>query len=61
MNMVYFHYRNKKPYVKVGKAKIQENGKWIDAVLYTELGKKDIYVRSEKEFNEKFSEELQNG
>lgn len=60
--MMFRHYKNKETYVVVGKCKIQEDGIWVDAVIYSHSFKEDKdqfgdqakYVRSEEEFRAKF-------
>ena len=60
--MMFRHYKNKEAYVVVGKCKIQENGIWVDAIIYSQsfkedkdqLGDQAKYVRSEEEFRTKF-------
>ena len=51
---LYIHYKNNKLYKIVGLCKIQENNIWVDAIKYSSLNSKDIYVRSKSEFFEKF-------
>ena len=51
---LYIHYKNNKLYKIVGLCKIQENNIWVDAIKYSLLNSKDIYVRSKSEFFEKF-------
>ena len=51
---IYQHYKNKNFYVIEEECKIQENGVWVEAVLYREYGHTTIYCRNKKEFFEKF-------
>lgn len=53
-NKQYLHYKNKKSYIPVDNCKIQENDLWIDAIIY-KADDNNLYVRSKKEFIEKFS------
>ena len=52
--MTYKHYKNGKKYTTINMCKIQENGEWIHAIIYREVGGEDLYVRSLSEFSEKF-------
>lgn len=54
-NNKYIHYKNGEEYQIIDRTiKIQENSNWIQAVLYQDKdGNK--FVRSEKEFNKKFT------
>jgi len=55
--MKYQHYKNNKTYILVDKCMIQENNKWVPAVRYREFNGTQcdlFFVRSEREFNEKF-------
>lgn len=51
---VYKHYKNKTNYIIISFCKIQENNNWIEAVIYTEVGGTELFVRSLKEFENKF-------
>ena len=59
MTEAYIHYKNGKKYKIAAKGKLQENGEWVEAIAYTEEGKTDLYFRSEKEFLEKFAEQIE--
>lgn len=50
----YKHYKNNNLYIIEDKCKIQENGVWVEAVIYREYGFKNRYVRSKVEFFKKF-------
>ena len=50
----YVHYKNNKKYWKEGSCLIQENNEWVPAVIYSNESRM-IFVRSEREFNEKFT------
>ena len=51
----YKHYKNNKEYTVLNYCKIQNTrGDWVDAILYKEVGGSLLFVRSEKEFIEKF-------
>ena len=52
--MVYRHYKNNKNYYVVDYCSIQENGVWITGLIYKEVNGGMLFVRSEKEFEEKF-------
>lgn len=56
---IYEHYKNGYRYIIVDRCKIQDSNEWIDAIIYKEfIPKQEIdtckFVRSEKEFREKF-------
>lgn len=51
----YIHYKNKEIYIIQGFCKIQENDKWIKAVIYKPENCDELFVRNFKEFEEKFS------
>lgn len=53
-NKEYIHYKNKKSYIPIDICKIQENDTWIEAIIY-KADDDNLYVRSKKEFIEKFS------
>lgn len=57
-NEIYFHYKNKKSYIVLDFGKIQEDDKWVKAVIYKEhdKDKKEKYIRTFSEFSEKFLE-----
>ena len=52
--IIYTHYKNDKDYFIVDYCAIQENDIWITAILYKEVDGNVLFVRSEKEFDEKF-------
>jgi hypothetical protein len=53
--VTYRHYKNGNNYHIVNMCLIQNNnGDWVDAVLYKELGGNLLFCREEKEFKEKF-------
>jgi hypothetical protein len=54
MKIYYQHYKNKKYYEIIDYCLIQENNKWIEAVMYTESGRIKKFCRSLEEFNSKF-------
>lgn len=51
----YRHYHNGHTYETIGRVSIQENNIWVDAVAYILVGETKIFVRSAKEFKEKFN------
>jgi len=55
INNTYIHYKNKKTYTLINFCKIQENDIWIDAVIYKPNDCEELFVRSKKEFQEKFT------
>jgi len=59
-NKIYYHYRNKKPYVVIDFGKIQVNDEWSEAVIYKEYKKEEKYIRTLSEFSEKFIEKEKN-
>ena len=50
----YEHYKTKDLYVPIDLAFIQIDDKWVDAVIYIEVGSGVKYVRTVEEFVEKF-------
>lgn len=55
---LYQHYKNGLNYKIVEECLLQENGKWIDGVIYIseKAGLEVKFVRSKEEFNLKFKE-----
>ena len=60
---IFYHYKNLKPYVILGSCKIQEQGIWVEALLYTDFEmykqvenkyKVENFVRTFQEFKSKF-------
>ena len=54
---IFYHYKNFNPYEYIGPCKIQENDEWVEAVIYKEyksLVDSGLFVRTKKEFLEKF-------
>lgn len=51
---VYIHYKNRESYMVKDFCKIQENDIWIKAVIYKPVDCDEFFVRSLKEFEEKF-------
>lgn len=51
----YQHYKNKKFYEIVDTCLIQENDRWIEAVIYRRATYEMKFCRSLKEFNLKFN------
>lgn len=61
---IFYHYKNLKPYEVMESCKIQENGEWVEAVIYMEynifpLVDSGKFVRTKKEFLEKFERKIQ--
>ena len=54
LNKTYIHYKNKKSYITIQFCKIQENDIWVDAVIYKPEDCEELFVRTKKEFEEKF-------
>ncbi|NQY20516.1 MAG: DUF1653 domain-containing protein [Campylobacteraceae bacterium] len=54
INQTYKHYKNKESYIIKDFCKIQENDVWVNAIIYTPKNEDKLFVRSEKEFIEKF-------
>lgn len=50
----YKHYKNGKEYIVINYCKIQEEGEWVDAIIYSSVEGGLLFVRKEKEFEEKF-------
>ncbi len=50
----YQHYKSKHNYKINSTCKIQEDGVWKEAIIYSELDGEDLYVRSKVEFFNKF-------
>jgi hypothetical protein len=55
INKTYIHYKNKQSYIPLNICKIQENDIWVKAVIYKPIDSEELFVRSYKEFKEKFS------
>ncbi|WP_072679651.1 DUF1653 domain-containing protein [Arcobacter sp. LA11] len=55
INKAYIHYKNKKTYIVKDFCKIQENDTWVKAVLYKPDDCDELFVRTLKEFEEKFT------
>jgi hypothetical protein len=55
LNTTYTHYKNKEFYTTLYFCKIQENNIWVKAVVYKPNNCEDLFVRSYKEFANKFS------
>lgn len=54
INLTYTHYKNKQSYTIINFCKIQENDIWVNAIIYRPDDCEELFVRSEKEFKEKF-------
>lgn len=59
LNTQYTHYKNKQTYITKDYCKIQENDTWIDAIIYLPKDENKLFVRSSKEFKEKFIKLIQ--
>jgi len=55
LNQKYTHYKNNQNYITLDFCKIQENDTWVKAVIYKPQDEDGLFVRSYKEFEEKFS------
>jgi len=55
-NKNYIHYKNGLTYIPIDNCKIQEDDIWVEAVLY-KTQSQELFVRSKKEFIEKFTKE----
>ena len=55
INKAYIHYKNKEVYIVKGFCKIQENDIWVNAILYKPDDCEELFVRSLKEFEKKFT------
>lgn len=56
INKIFTHYKNKQQYKITDSCKIQEDGIWVDAVIYHAISNpKLLFVRKLDEFNEKFN------
>ncbi len=53
-NHQYIHYKNGLSYTPINQCKIQENDIWIEAIIY-KTQSEELFVRSLKEFQEKFT------
>ena len=51
---IFRHYKNNNVYVVTGKCKLQVDDVWVDGVLYTPFKSEEIFVRTLKEFLDKF-------
>ena len=54
LNKTYIHYKNKKSYITLDFCKIQENDVWVQAIIYKPNDSNELFVRTKKEFEEKF-------
>jgi hypothetical protein len=54
LNTTYIHYKNHKFYTTLNFCKIQENKIWVNAVIYKPEDCEELFVRTYKEFEEKF-------
>ena len=54
LNTTYIHYKNHKFYTTLNFCKIQENKIWVNAVIYKPGDCEELFVRTYKEFEEKF-------
>ena len=54
INKTYIHYKNKQAYLVKDFCNIQENDIWVKAVIYKPDDCEELFVRSLKEFEEKF-------
>lgn len=50
----YKHYKNQEIYIPINFCKIQENDVWVKAVIYKPNNCDELFVRTYKEFEEKF-------
>lgn len=50
----YQHYKNKKLYKILDTCLIQENDKWVEAIIYKDVIFEKKFCRSKKEFDLKF-------
>ena len=57
LNIQYTHYKNGLTYTPINFCKIQEHDIWVEAVIYKTTSN-ELFVRSKKEFEEKFSKKL---
>lgn len=55
INTTYVHYKNNESYITIDFCKIQENDSWVEAIIYKPIDCEELFVRSSKEFEEKFS------
>lgn len=55
LNTTYIHYKNQEKYITLNFCKIQENDIWVEAVIYRPQNSQELFVRSYKEFEEKFT------
>ena len=54
---IFYHYKNLNPYEYIGPCRIQENGKWVEAVIYKEYKSRvdsGMFGRTKKARGEKF-------
>ncbi|MDD2896461.1 MAG: hypothetical protein PHG81_10655 [Aliarcobacter sp.] len=58
LNKTYIHYKNNKPYTTINFCKIQENHIWTEAIIYKPNDCEELFVRTNKEFEEKFKLEV---
>lgn len=58
LNTTYIHYKNNKSYITINFCKIQENDTWVEAIIYKPNDCEELFVRTCKEFEEKFKEDI---
>ena len=59
LNKLYTHYKYQNKYLTINFCKIQENDNWVDPIIYRPFehsdGCEELFVRTQKEFLEKFT------
>ncbi len=58
LNKTYIHYKNKKSYTPLNFCKVQENDIWIEAIIYKPNDCAELFIRTCKEFELKFTKEI---
>ena len=56
LNTTYIHYKNNKSYITINFCKIQENDTWVEEIIYKPNDCEELFVRTCKEFEEKFTQ-----
>ena len=58
LNKLYTHYKNQEKYLTINFCKVQENGTWVKGIIYKPYEHtdkcEDLFIRTQKEFEEKF-------
>ena len=58
LHKTYIHYKNNKPYTTLNFCKVQENDIWTEAIIYKPNDCEELFIRTCKEFELKFTKEI---